>query len=145
MADTRSAVPAGGYGGRGAGVTPPQARLLERASEAVEAARLAASGSDGRTAANRAYYAMFFAAWALVAGTPEVGRRHQAVHAAFGERFARTRRLDPRLHRWLLDAFDLRLLADYDPLTEVEPEITGETVDQAAEFVRMATTLLRQR
>ena len=123
-------------------MTPLQARLLERAAEAVAAAGLAASGSDGRTAANRAYYAMFFAAWALVAETPELGRRHRAVHAAFGERFARTGRLDPRLHRWLLDAFDLRLLADYDPLTDVEPEITRETIEQASEFVRAAAALL---
>lgn len=125
-------------------MTPFQARLLERATEAVAAAGLAASASDGRTAANRAYYAMFFAAWALVSDAPDLGRRHRAVHGAFGERFARTRRLDPRLHRWLLDAFDLRLLADYDPMTDIEPEIIRETGEQAAEFVRLVTALLAE-
>jgi len=62
--------------------------------------------------------------------TAEV-RSHGAVQAAFGIRFATTARLDPRLHRWLLDAFDLRLLADYDPMWTLEAESIRETVEQA--------------
>jgi uncharacterized protein (UPF0332 family) len=40
-------------------------------------------------------------------------RKHAGVHAAFGEQFARTGALDARLHRWLLDAYDQRIVADY--------------------------------
>lgn len=106
------------------------------------AARRAVAEGDRSTGANRAYYAMFYAAWALLADEPDVGRRHRSVHAAFGERFVRSGRLHARLHRWLLDAFDLRLLADYDPTTEVEIEIVAETVGQAGDFLAAASALL---
>jgi uncharacterized protein (UPF0332 family) len=54
----------------------------------------------------------------------------------------KTGRLDPRLHRWLLDAFDLRLLADYDPMTDIEIDIVAETVEQAGDFLASASALL---
>ncbi len=123
-------------------MNPLQARLLDRAHEATTAARRAIAAGDATTAANRAYYAMFYAAWALVSDEPDVGRRHRAVHARFGERYARPAIVDPALHRWLLDAFEVRQLADYDPMTEVEPAIISETVDQAGEFVRVAGAIL---
>jgi uncharacterized protein (UPF0332 family) len=123
-------------------LTPLQRQLLGRSAEAVEAARRAVADGDGSTGANRAYYAMFYAAWALLADEPETGRRHRSIHVAFGERFVKTRRLDPRLHRWLLDAFDLRLLADYDPMTTIEIDIVAETVEQSGDFLASASALL---
>jgi uncharacterized protein (UPF0332 family) len=123
-------------------VTPLQRQLLDRSTETVEAARRAVADGDGPTGANRAYYGMFYAAWALLADEPEIGRRHRSIHVAFGERFVKTRRLDPRLHRWLLDAFDLRLLADYDPQTDIEIDVVIETVEQAADFLAGASGLL---
>ena len=126
-------------------MTPLQRQLVERSAEAVEAARRAVADGDASTGANRAYYAMFYAAWALLADEPEIGRWHRSIHVAFGERFVKTGRLDARLHRWLLDAFDLRLLADYDLMTAIEIEIVAETVEQAAEFLASASALLADR
>ena len=123
-------------------MTPLQRQLLDRSAEAVEAARRAVADGDGSTGANRAYYAMFYAAWALLADEPEIGRRHRSIRVAFGERFVKTGRLESRLHRWLLDAFDLRLLADYDPMTDIEIDIVAETVAQAADFLASASALL---
>jgi uncharacterized protein (UPF0332 family) len=72
-------------------------------------------------------------------------RRHSAVHAAFGARFAKTRRLDPRYHRWLLDAFDLRLLADYDPWWTLDAASIVGAVEQARELIDgIESFLLRQ-
>lgn len=85
---------------------------------------------------------MFYAAWALLADEPEIGRRHRSIHVAFGERFVKTQRLDARLHRWLLDACDLRLLADYDPMTELEIEVVAETAEQAGDFLATASAEL---
>lgn len=116
-------------------MNPRQGRLLEMARRAVEAAERSIAADDGATAANRAYYAMLYAAQAALAGEDVDVRSHGAVHAAFGARFAKTARLDPRLHRWLLDAFDLRLLADYDPEWTLEASSIRETVDQAGDMI----------
>jgi uncharacterized protein (UPF0332 family) len=123
-------------------LTPLQRQLLDRSGEAVEAGRRAVADGDASTGANRAYYAMFYAAWALLADEPEIGRRHRSIHVAFGERFVKTRRLDAQLHRWLLDAFDLRLLADYDPMITIEIDVVAETVGQAGDFLASASALL---
>jgi uncharacterized protein (UPF0332 family) len=122
-----------------------QARLLGRADGCVAAARSAAAHEDSVTVANRAYYAMFYAAWSLVADEPDVGRRHRSVHSAFGLRYAKPGLVEPQLHRWLLDAFDLRQVADYDPLTDIEPEAVADMVGQADEFVAAARAFLDRR
>lgn len=114
---------------------PEQEQLLEMARRAVEAAERSIAADDAATAANRAYYAMLHAAQAALAGEDVEVRSHGAVHAAFGARFAKTRRLDPALHRWILDAFDLRLLADYDPMWTLEAVSIQETVDQAGRMI----------
>ncbi len=116
-------------------MNPQQLRLLEMARQAVDAAQRSIAADDAATAANRAYYAMLYAAQAALAGEAVDVRSHGAVHAAFGARFAKTRRLDPALHRWLLDAFDLRLLADYDPMWSLEAASIQETVDQARHMI----------
>jgi hypothetical protein len=43
--------------------------------------------------------------------------------------------MDPRLHRWLLDAFDVRPLADHDPAWVLEAASIRETVDRAAAMI----------
>ncbi len=123
-------------------MTPEQERLLEIARRAVRAAERSISADDAATAANRAYYAMLYAAQAALVGEEVEVRSHGAVHAAFGSRFAKTRRLDPRLHRWLLDAFDLRLLADYDPMWTLEAASLQETVDQAQSMIDVIARFL---
>jgi uncharacterized protein (UPF0332 family) len=105
------------------------------AGRAIESARRSIVADDAATAANRAYYAMLYAAQAALAGENVDVRSHGAVHAAFGARFAKTARLEPRLHRWLLDASDLRLLADYDPMWTLEAVSIQETVDQAGHMI----------
>jgi uncharacterized protein (UPF0332 family) len=87
---------------------------------------------------NRAYYAMFYAASALLARTGRGFRKHSAVQAAFGERFAKTGALDPKYHRWLIDAFDLRTVGDYDANTIVLPADAVTLIGRAEEFLAVA-------
>lgn len=126
-------------------MTPEQERLLAKAREALAAAHRSIAAGDGSTAANRAYYAMLHAVLAALAGEGVELRRHGAVHAAFGARFAKTRRLDPRYHRWLLDAFDLRLLADYDPYWSLDATSIAETADQARVLIDGIDGFLAER
>lgn len=56
---------------------------------------------------------MFYVAEALLHERNLEFKKHSGVHAAFGKYFATTGEIDPKFHRWLLEAFEARLDADY--------------------------------
>jgi uncharacterized protein (UPF0332 family) len=118
---------------------------LEQAAASLQAARrdLAADAYD--LAADRTYYAMFYSADALLAERRLSFSSHGAVHGAFGKEFARTGDLDPKFHRWLLDAFDERQAATYDVSRHVTHERAQELVGQAVEFLAAAHAYLQSR
>lgn len=116
--------------------------LLDLARESVSAARLLLDQGYHRFAASRAYYAMFYAAEALLASRGEYYSRHAGVIAAFGREFAKTGEMDPKYHRWFIDAQDLRTTSDYAALVEPSVDQAGETISRADEFIRAAGSLL---
>jgi transposase InsO family protein len=67
---------------------------------------------------------------------------HSAVHAAFGERFAKTGRVNPAFHRYLLDAHRARQSADYDAPADVSRDDAETLVSRAEEFLRAVKQLL---
>jgi uncharacterized protein (UPF0332 family) len=87
--------------------------LLEKAARSVHAATTLLDEGDADFAVSRAYYGMFYAAEAVLLSKGLRFQRHGSVHAAFGEHFVKTGLLNTKLHRWLLDAFDQRILGDY--------------------------------
>jgi len=119
-------------------MTEKQQGLLRKARESVKAARLLSGESMHDFAVSRAYYAMFYAAEALLAGRGLSFSKHSAVHAAFGQHFAKPGIVPVEMHRYLLDASDARTVGDYG----VGPELTREDaalhIGRAEEFIRVA-------
>ncbi len=89
-------------------------------------------------AAGRAYYAMFYTAEALLNERALKFSKHSGVHAAFGEQFAKTKTSDPKFHRWLIDAFDKRIIGDYGVEANIGREVTTDMINQAREFLEAA-------
>lgn len=122
-------------------------RRLAKAAEFVQAARLLLDEGFGDSAADRAYYAMFYAVEALLAARELTYSSHGAVHGAFGRLFAKTGEFDPRYHRWLLQAFEGRQSATYG--TDIESEPDGDSVarviDQAEELLSAAREYLARK
>jgi uncharacterized protein (UPF0332 family) len=96
-------------------------------------------------AAGRAYYAMFYIAEALLNEKGLKFNKHSAVHAAFGEHFAKTKEMDVKFHRWLLDSFDKRQAGDYDVDTEIERDVAVNVIHQAREFLEAAREYLEKQ
>lgn len=113
-------------------------KRLDKAERAIGAARTLLASDDAEFAAGRAYYAMLYTAEALLAERELSFSKHGAVHAAFGREFAKTALLDPRFHRWMLDAFDKRITADYGVDAEVEAAEVEEMVRRADAFLTAA-------
>ncbi|NES20664.1 MAG: HEPN domain-containing protein [Symploca sp. SIO3E6] len=107
-------------------MTPEQERFLNKANRSLQAAKELNNTGFAEFAASRAYYTLFYIATAFLEGENLSYARHSAVIAAFGQKFARTRRIPVEYHRYLIDAERTRLRADYD----LEPNITETEAEQ---------------
>ena len=106
-------------------------KFLDKASRSIRAAQRLLEGGDVEFAVGRAYYAMFYVAEALLTERGLRFRKHGGVHGAFGEQFAKTGDLDPKYHRWLLEAFNKRITADYGVDAVVTAEDAQALIRQA--------------
>lgn len=122
---------------------PDVAALLKKAASSRRATDLLASQLYIDFAASRAYYALFYLAEALLLEEGLAFSSHAAVIAGFGKAFARTGRLDPRFHRYLIDAQDLRTLGDYGVGTGVTQEQLRDLLTWYDEFYDAAMVVLR--
>ncbi len=89
---------------------------------------------------------MFYVAEALLHEKDLRSRKHAGVISLFGETFAKTGAMDVKFHRWLLDAFDKRILADdYGIEAVLTREDSQQMITQAREFLDTAYRFLERK
>jgi uncharacterized protein (UPF0332 family) len=115
---------------------------LERARQSLQPAELLIEESSPDFAVSRAYYAMFYVAEALLLNQGLTFSSHSAVIAAYGKEFARHKFLDPKFHRYLIDAQEARQIGDYGIETHVPKSDAAETIQWAKEFLTAAEAYL---
>ncbi len=122
-------------------MTPEQLALLQKAKDSLHAARLLHANGQHGFAASRAYYAMFYLAEALLLREGLAFSKHAAVHAAFGERFAKTGVVPPEFHRYLIRALEVRHLGDYStsPVSVADAE---EQIARGEKFLKLTEGML---
>jgi uncharacterized protein (UPF0332 family) len=118
--------------------------LLDKARASYRAAVLLSQQGYPDFAASRAYYAMFYAAQALLLSRELSFSSHAAVIAAFGREFVRSKDLDAKFHRYLIDAQDVRNVGDYGIGPGVREDQLEELLGWAQEFLGAADTLLAE-
>jgi len=119
-------------------VTPAQIGLIDKSRESIAAAELLLERGFQGFAASRAYYAMFYAAEALLLGESASFSKHAAVISAFGQRFAHGNARAAELHRYLIEGQESRTKGDYradDPVSEEEAETQ---IARARKFLEFA-------
>lgn len=126
-------------------MTPEVVAYLERADASVGSAQHQLDAGMPEFATSRAYYAMFYAASAMLADRGLTMSRHSGVSGKFGELFAKTGELPVHLHRWLIEAFEARQVADYAVLSHVTPTDADLHVRRAREFVAAVRQYLSER
>lgn len=119
-------------------------RLLERSLQELRAARLLVEEDLTPMAASRAYYALFYIAEALLFEAGLQFSSHGELQSAFGKEFAKTGRLDPKFHRYLLDAYDQRQDADYEMSSHPGQEEVLKIIGWGEEFLEAARKLLNK-
>ena len=103
--------------------------LLEKATATIGVAKILAGHGNPDAAGGQAYYAM-----------------HYVVEALLNEKGLKTKEMDTRSHRWLIDrmlgAFAKRPAGEYGAGTDLAKHTSTYMIDQAREFLEGAQAYL---
>ena len=119
-------------------------RWLQRGRTSLSAAEALIERGLYEDAVSRAYYAMFYAANALlVRDGLNVGGKHSAVVAAFGREYAKTGKLDSKYHQMLIQDFEWRQKADYGVYWNAAEETAKARAQDARALIEAVAELLK--
>jgi len=108
---------------------------LRKAEHALEVAEDLLRDGHVPDAASKTYYAMYYAAQALLTADGIDVVKHSAVEAAFGYHFAKTGKVDPKFHRMLMNARKIREMADYDIDEEIIEPVASLKIEEGRAFL----------
>jgi uncharacterized protein (UPF0332 family) len=117
-------------------------KLLDKAIDTIESAELLLDHEKTDVAAGRVSYALFYIAEALLNEKGLQFSKHGDVIGAYGKEFSKTKLLDQKFHRWLIEGFDTRLIGDYHVDTKIEMDTIANMINQAREFYDAALRYL---
>ena len=108
---------------------------LDQAAETLDAARELLAAGHYRDAINRAYYAMFYCALALLASKGLGTSKHSGVLSLLHRYFVNTGELPVDDGRHLREAFELRQGGDYREFVQITEDQVRDTVAKAETFL----------
>lgn len=109
---------------------------LERAIQTLRTAQtLHKYNEDPASVVNRAYYAMFYAALAILAATGYETSKHAGALSLFDKHFIKTGILPKEMSKFIHTAFDMRQTGDYEDKVEFSSAKAQEILDFAIQFV----------
>jgi len=109
---------------------------LRQARTALDDAKFLIEGNRSpQSIVNRSYYAMFYAATALLEARGKVPSKHAGVISLFDTEFVVKGKLEKQLSKDFHKAFELRQLSDYRILEPCSPEKASEIYEKAVTFV----------
>lgn len=117
---------------------------LERARDALQQAQDNLNLGHHDVVISRAYYAMFYAASALLASRDIYRSKHSGVHSAFGEHFVKPGLIEREYAKMLGHAFDSRLDSDYDVSFAADEMLAKDILRDRRRFVDRAERHLRE-
>jgi uncharacterized protein len=123
-------------------MSPEIQKLLEKADHALEVAEKLHDEGYPSDAASKIYYAMYYAAQALLKSENIDVVKHSAVEAALGYYFAKPGRIDRKFHRMLIDARKIREIADYDIQEEIVEPVATLKIEEGKAFLKAVKELL---
>jgi len=117
---------------------------MENAREMLDAAKSNLENDFYTTSVNRSYYAVFYAANALLATLGEARSKHSGVISLFRQRFIKTGELPMQLSEIYEDLINSRQRVDYDLNTLIDPETAAQLLVKARQFVDEVGQWLQQ-
>lgn len=118
---------------------------MEQADAALSDAGYLLDGERSpQSVINRAYYAMFYAALALLQKAGKIPSKHAGVIGLFDTEFVLKGIFPRELSRDFHKVFELRQVSDYRALQSPSREKAEDTVERATRFVRAVREYLHR-
>ena len=117
--------------------------MFEKAHRYVQSAEILRRHKDYDSAVSRLYYAMFYAAEALLMVRGHSFSSHKAVIGGFAQHFIKPGVFTKELHQWLRAAFEKRQLSDYDFVSTAEDADVVDMTSKAEQFLSKAEDFLK--
>ncbi|MBE7432673.1 MAG: HEPN domain-containing protein [Anaerolineales bacterium] len=108
---------------------------IENAHEALDSGKVNLDNKFFMSSVNRSYYAVFYAANALLSTLGEARSKHSGVISVFRQRFIKTGELPAGLSEIYEDLINSRQRGDYDLNTDIDHETALELLQKAGQFV----------
>ena len=127
------------------GIQEDEVRLLiEKAQRRIQVAIRMFDEGYLEDAINRAYYAVFYAALAVLLTKGVRTRRHSTALSLFGYYLVRTGEIEKEYAKIYRKIKEIRESADYDIYVFFEEEEVREAIEQARKFVNRMKEYLKQ-
>ncbi|MFP4393495.1 MAG: HEPN domain-containing protein [Desulfohalobiaceae bacterium] len=118
---------------------------LERSNQAVEAAEKLLYEGYYDFAASRAYYAVFYAASALLLHEGREFSKHSGVISAIHHHFIKSKRLETQHGKEINWLFELRNIGDYGVSVHVPEHEAKKAIDVSRRFIHAAYSLIQNK
>ncbi|MDH5186610.1 MAG: HEPN domain-containing protein [candidate division WOR-3 bacterium] len=110
--------------------------FIEKAEKFLTTAQHALKIGDYDSCVSRCYYAMFLMAEAVLLTKGLSASSHKGVISLFGEHFIKTEVFEKDFGKTLNDAYDERLVGDYEIGFKITKEVAKELLEKAQNFVQ---------
>jgi len=120
-----------------------QYRMKRAGLSLRDAQLLYKQGGDPAGIVNRSYYAMFYAALALLVTIGQESSKHQGVLALFDQHFIKPKILPKEMGKFLHHAFDTRQIGDYEEEAELTKEQANQILESATQFINSIAEKLK--
>lgn len=114
---------------------------IQRALETLEEAEYNAAGNYFNAAVNRLYYAVYYAASALMLDNNIDSSTHAGIKSMLGLHFIKTGRLEPKYGRIYQQLFENRQSGDYEDFVYCDKELYECLRPQAIDFIEKIQNL----
>ncbi|MBI5054752.1 MAG: HEPN domain-containing protein [Chloroflexi bacterium] len=124
---------------------PEVKNFMSLAREALSDAEVNMEGRHYRTVGNRGYYAVFYAANAMLATLGLQRSKHSGVQSTFREKFVKTKIIEDAYSDDYGKTMEIRETIDYDAMfTNVEPA-ARESLEKSRHFVERIEKYLKEK
>ena len=117
---------------------------ISRAEETLDEARVMLQTGHPYGAANRIYYACFYAVTALLLTRDLSSNKHSGVIALFNRNFVKPGLISVDLGKFYSRIFDNRLESDYTDWVELEKQDVQDELVHAEEFINTIIALINK-
>lgn len=118
---------------------------VEKAEECIKASKLLYSEKCMEDAVNRAYYAIFHAARAVMACDGADRAKHSGVIAYFQQHYVKTGIFDKEYSTVIQNAFEMRQESDYEDFYVISKEDVKIQIENAEKFTQAVREYLNTR